>query len=301
MEKTKGGSRAAKKKDDDELLSEQTKDGEESPGKPKGMSRSKSFANSKMANSAKNLVSQAAKLLGGNAEIMIRVTHTTVGTLGEEIPRTYDVPTSVNLGAQTVLLKNTHFFSRDRSKRMAQFGYLIAIIKFLFFYISVCGIMAVPTNKGVLTATRLFVVPSAFKCVVSYIEKLGKIFQKLKELRSFVKGLGGKQFVILSSLAKLLKKAQKAECPYLPLDNFIEGFVKTSKSTLLPAGEKTWGESPSNLFLSWIYSAKAALGGEMTNEDIASLKFVVSDKFMVGGAAKRIKSLLGKNKVAPAP
>ena len=68
-------------------------------------------------------------------EIMLRVTHTSPEEkTGAETMRTYDLPARVSVEKGTVMLKNTHFFKRDRPKKIAHLGYLLALTKFLIFY-----------------------------------------------------------------------------------------------------------------------------------------------------------------------
>jgi hypothetical protein len=222
-----------------------------------------------------------------DVELMLRVQH----SKGDgSPPDSYEVPVAVDPKRQSIKLKNTHFFCRDRSRRVALFGYFLSIFKFLVFYLSVAGMMALPTERGVQTATNFFVIPAIFKSVVGYLEKLKKLFDQLRELGGYQKALKGK-FLVLTSLAKLLQKAQKAECPYLPFDSFISGFTKTAKATY-DKGEAVkpqWETAPSQLFLSWIYSAKTELGADITDEDVYSMRFVIEEKLLGGAKAQRLK------------
>jgi hypothetical protein len=232
----------------------------------------------------------AAQLNAQPLTIMIRVQHKSKGKLGEDVEKTYDLPATINMEKKSVTLKNTFFFKEDRSTSAAQLGFLLGIAKFLMFYTCICGMLALPTERGVRMATQLFVVPTIVKSVAEFLEKLGGLLSKLLEIRSYRKMLTTGKFFTLLAFAKKLKKARNATCPYMPLGDFMEGVCAKG-----PEGNVPWTTQPSVLSKFWLGAAKKQFGADAPKDDVKDINKLILKKLVAkqGSAAAALSTAAG--------
>jgi hypothetical protein len=211
-------------------------------------------------------------------ELLLRVTHNSKGDLGETRTATYDVPVRVDLSMQKIKLINTHFVSRDRPKMASRIGFLIACSKFIVFYSSLCGLMALPTREGANKATQFFVAPAAIKADMNWMESAVKIFKLLREMKDFWRAMGPERFINAVSFANHLEKCRAKFAPYYTMNKFAAGIMAAT------VDEFDWTARPSELLQRMAYNVEKEFNiKQIGAEDIHMLRWMIEEMFFEKG------------------
>jgi hypothetical protein len=145
-------------------------------------------------------------------------------------------------------LLNQRFVCRDSGKFLGRVLWYVSLFKLLVFYVTICGLLMITSDKGYKVAMTMLSVPISLKQGILFIASVMKtrkqtlLLKQLKKLEYFSKKDGKKKVSRLMNISKLLVKSHGEVAPYLSAKKFIELFAhpaalsaKSSEDVVVPS------------------------------------------------------------------